>query len=295
MAGILFAIVTVLAWGTWLAPSQNVRLKNQQIRMFYVASINLALALAISLLRGLDQLTLSVFWPPFLGGVIWSLSGLCAFTAAGKIGMARAFGLWAPLNILVSLVCGRLLFHEFVHPEARVVAGLVAAVALIVAGVLLIIFSKGGGAAVQDTRAALVGYACALGAGVLWGVYFVPIKLSGVSMWIAALPMAVGIFAGSGALTLLGGESVRLASKSEYLRLGATGVLWTVGNYGMLLLVEHLGAGRGYTIAQLSVVMNALVGIYALKDPMPGSRAARMTLAGCVVATVGGIWLGNLK
>ena len=114
-------------------------------------------------------------------------------------------------------------------------------------------------------------------------------------MWIAALPMAVGIFAGSGVLTLLGRESVRLATTSEYLRLGATGVLWTIGNYGMLLLVEHLGAGRGYTIAQLSVVMNALVGIYALKDPMPGSRAARMTLAGCVVATVGGIWLGNLK
>ena len=37
--------------------------------------------------------------------------------------------------------------------------------------------------------------------------------------------------------------------------------LWTVGNYGMLLLVGELGTGKGYTIAQLSVVVNALMGI----------------------------------
>ena len=79
------------------------------------------------------------------------------------------------------------------------------------------------------------------------------------------------------------------------LRVGLTGVLWSVGNYGMMLLVDHLGAGRGYTIAQLSVVVNALIGIYGLKDPPPGSRAARMTLLGCVIATAGGILLGNLK
>ena len=63
----------------------------------------------------------------------------------------------------------------------------------------------------------------------------------------------------------------------------------------MLLLVGELGAGKGYTIAQLSVVVNALVGIYGLKDPGPGTRAAYMTLFGCVLATLGGILLGNLK
>jgi hypothetical protein len=34
---------------------------------------------------------------------------------------------------------------------------------------------------------------------------------------------------------------------------------------------------------------------YALRDPAPGSRAAKMMLVGCVLATVGGILLGNLK
>lgn len=72
-------------------------------------------------------------------------------------------------------------------------------------------------------------------------------------------------------------------------------MLWTVGNYGMLLLVDTWGAGKGYTIAQLSVVVNAIVGIYVLKEPPPRSKAAWMTLAGCLVATIGGVLLGRVK
>ena len=38
----------------------------------------------------------------------------------------------------------------------------------------------------------------------------------------------------------------------KYARVSATGVLWSVGNYGMLLRVSELGAGKGCTIAQLT-------------------------------------------
>lgn len=114
-------------------------------------------------------------------------------------------------------------------------------------------------------------------------------------MWIAAFPMAVGIFVGSGLLLMLGCESPCLTGVRDYARVSATGVLWTIGNYGMLLLVGELGAGKGYTIAQLSVVVNALAGIFLLKEPRPATRAAHMTLLGCALATLGGILLGNLK
>ena len=63
----------------------------------------------------------------------------------------------------------------------------------------------------------------------------------------------------------------------------------------MLLLVGVLGAGKGFTIAQLSVVVNALIGIYWLHEPAPNTRAATLTLIGCVLATIGGIMLGNLQ
>jgi len=63
----------------------------------------------------------------------------------------------------------------------------------------------------------------------------------------------------------------------------------------MLLLVGELGAGRGFTIAQLGIIVNGLIGIYILKDPAPKSRAAVLTLIGCALAGLGGILLGSLQ
>ncbi len=295
MIGLIAAVVTVLAWGTWLAPSQNVPLRNQQARMFFVAAANLVLAAGAGLLHAPLVLRGAAFWLPFAGGLVWSVSGLCAFTATARLGTAKAFGTWAPLNIIVSLICGRIVFGEFSHPTPMQLLVLVAALAIMIGGVGLIVLAKGGTTASQSSRAVAVGWLGAIAAGVLWGVYFIPVKLSAVSLWVAALPLAIGIFAGSALLLLLAGGGLRLRSTGDYIRVTATGLLWSIGNFGMLVLVDEWGMGRGFTISQLSVVMNALVGIFWLKDPRPHTRGATLTLAGCALATLGGVIVGNLK
>jgi hypothetical protein len=45
----------------------------------------------------------------------------------------------------------------------------------------------------------------------------------------------------------------------------------------------------------MCVVVNSLVGVFIIREPAPGTRAAKLTLFGVVVATLGGILLGNLK
>jgi glucose uptake protein len=96
-------------------------------------------------------------------------------------------------------------------------------------------------------------------------------------------------------LALLSRQSWKLAASGDYFRACLTGGLWSLGNYGVLLLVGALGAGKGFTISQLSVVVGALIGIYWLHEPAPKTRAARLTFIGCVLATIGGIVLGNIK
>jgi glucose uptake protein len=295
MLGILYALITVGAWGTWLTPSQNVRFRGQQVRTFYVAAANLVLALVVALVQGFDQITADVFWFPFLGGLIWALSAWCAFIGTKRLGMARAYGIWAPLNILVSLAAGAVLFREFMAFSTFNLLLLAGSLVMVVSGVLMIVLAKGSGPGVGQRRNAVAGLGGALAAGVLWGVYFIPVKLSQASLWVAAFPLACGIFAGSSLLMLLTRQSLRLERRSDYLRAGSTGALWTLGNYGMLLLVDCLGAGQGYTIAQLALVVNALCGIYILKDPPPKTWGARLMLAGCALATIGGIVLGTLK
>jgi glucose uptake protein len=293
MAGILSALVTVLAWGAWLAPSQNVQYKSQQIKTFYVAAANLALTLLVWGVGERQVLAAAPFWMAFAGGLVWAVSGACAFSATSKLGLARAFGLWAPLNIMVSLLWGALLFHEFPKTSLINQIILLGSVVVILAGVLLIIFARGAGEKTQGKNA-LGGYLGAVGAGILWGSYYIPIKMAQASPWAAALPLALGILCGSIILALISRQSFKLEKTSDALRTCSSGVLWGIGNYGMLFLVEQIGAGRGFTISQLALVVGALISIYWLKDPAPKTRAARLTFAGIILTTIGGIALGNI-
>ncbi|MBV9790413.1 MAG: hypothetical protein JOZ51_19635 [Chloroflexi bacterium] len=296
MLSVLYALITLAGWGTWLAPSQKVNFPNQQIKTLYVVATNLAIALLVALWLGsIAELNAATFWLTLLGGVIWAVGGLCAFTGTNKLGVAKAFGIWAPLNIIVSLIWGTLLFDEFVNISAGTILLLVAAILTILVGVLLIIFAKGADEGGQDRREFRLGLAGAVGAGILWGSYFIPVQYSGVSAWGGAFPQAIGMAVGGTILALLSRQSWKLSTPSDYGWACLSGALWSLGNYGVLLLIGELGAGRGFTIAQTSVVVSALVGIYWLHEPAPKTRAAHLTLIGCVLATIGGILLGNLK
>ncbi len=198
-------------------------------------------------------------------------------------------GIWSPLNILVSLGWGGMLFGEFTAvPAFRLVFTVLSAVALI-AGLLLVIRT---GRAATSTPLSVPGLFMALGAGILWGSYFLPIRWSGTDPATAVLPMAVGMFGAACMLLLLTRTSPGLPAASDWLRLPLSGALWSAGNFGSLALMDHAGTGRGFSIAQLCLVVNAVAGIFLLRTPAPGTAAAWRVLAGCGLATVGGITLG---
>jgi glucose uptake protein len=296
MASMFYALITVFGWGTWLAPSQKVMFSNQQIKTLYVVATNLGIATVVAIWQGaIPELTPATFLLTVLGGVIWSVGGLCAFTGTKELGIAKAFGIWAPLNIIVSLSWGAALFHEFINISFGSILLLVAAILTILAGMLLIIFAKGTDEGGQDRGAFRLGLTGAVGAGILWGSYFIPVKYSGVSPWAGAFPLAIGMAIGGTILALFSRQSWKLTATGDYVRACLTGALWSIGNYGALLLIGAIGAGKGFTISQISVVVSALIGIYWLREPPPKTRAARLTFIGCILATIGGIVLGNLK
>ena len=295
MMNVFYALVTVFAWGTWLAPSQHVPMKGQQTRTFYVTLAVLLTAIVIAFFKGFQGLTLGTAWPPFLGGVIWAVSGLSAFVGTQRLGMAKAFGIWSPLNIIVSILWGIILFGEFLHTGTLNIILAAVSFVVIIGGILMIIFSGSEGDRSKQSGAALYGYLGALGAGIGWASYFIPIRISGLSMWVAMLPLAAGMFAGGAVICIVSKSSLHLEKPSHYMRVLSTGLLWTAGNYCALLMMQHLGTGKGFTIAQLCVVVNALLGVFWEHTPRPGTRAAYLTLAGVVVATIGAAVLGNLK
>lgn len=298
LPGVFYAVITVLAWGTWIAPSQNVPMQGQQTRTFYVTLAVLIMAIIISGFVGYDGLNAATFWFPFVGGLIWSLSGWSAFIGTSKMGMAKAFGIWAPMNIVVSIIWGVILFDEFLQTEFKTLLIAITAFLLIIAGILMIVFA--GGEKEGNKKVNTAGLLGAIGAGIGFASYFIPIQIGtannhNFNMWIGTLPLAIGMFIGSAMLMLLSKSSPKLEKPAHYVRVMSTGFLWAIGNYGALAMMEIVGTGRGFTIAQLCVVVNALVGVYILKEPHPKTRAARLTIIGVIIAMAGGIILGNIK
>ncbi len=291
----LLAVVTVAAFGTWIPLAQLLPGTPERTRIFYVAVGNVVFAGIALLVSGAD-LTLGWrdFWLPLAGGVVWAGGNYCVFQASRRIGLARAAGTWTPLNIVVAFVWGALLFGELDGFPGVRFAVLGVAFLAVVAGVLLIAGARdgpGGGRAAGSARAGLL---WAAGAGVLWGTYFVPAQWAKVPAQVSDFPLALGILAGSLALALPAGEPVRVSGRASSALLGA-GVLFGIGNLTLLGLVARVGTGTGFTIAQLSLLVNASLGIWVFRVPEPGTRQARIVVAGIVLAGIGGGVIATMR
>jgi glucose uptake protein len=319
---LLLSLVTVLAWGSWIPVAQVVPGIPPRSRTFYATVGNILLA-SVALVAGGGHVSLDWkdFWLPMAGGVVWTGGNYAAFRASESIGLARAAGSWTPLNIVVAFVWGALLFGELNSFDGARVAFLAVGLVLVLVGVFLIVRSQDiavprpSGAAVPRPSGTAVprptgapvaaprlagahphrlGLLWAAAAGVLWGTYFVPAQWAKVPAQVGNFPLAIGILVGGLALALPAHEPVRLGLKVGAVQMGA-GVLFGIGNITLLGLVSRVGTGVGFTIAQLSLLVNASIGIWVFKVPKPGSRAARAALAGIVVAGVGGGIIGAMR
>jgi glucose uptake protein len=309
----LLSLIMVLSWGTWIPLAQVVPGVPQRTRTLYVTIGNFVFAGA-ALAAGGGHLAWGwrSFWLPVVGGVVWTSGNYSAFRASEAIGLARAAGSWAPLNIIIAFVWGAALFGELDRLSGARFAALGGALVLVVAGVLVIVRS-------QDARPAAVpagpgsppapagplpvsraavehrrGLLWAAAAGVLWGSYFVPAQWAGVSAQAGNFPLAIGMLAGGLALGLSGGQRVTLPVTAAAANLGA-GILFGIGNLALLSLVPRLGTGVGFTIGQLSLLVNASIGIWLFRVPPPGSRAAKLAVAGILIAGTGGMLIGALR
>lgn len=230
------------------------------------------------------------FWLPFAGGLIWGLGGAFSFSAIDHLGLARAVSYWAPQNTAWSFALGALLFGELSGLPLRTYLLLGLALAVLVAGIVLITVPDSGGS--SDRRQRRRGYLEVAVVGLLWGSYYIPVSASPLPPLAAAFPMSMGMVVAAFLLGLADRKPLRLEKASSYPKAAFAGLLWGVANTSVLFLCAAIGRGRGYAAIQPNLAVSALIGLFVFKEQVPGSPAFRRVLLGALVVTAGGILFG---
>jgi hypothetical protein len=79
----------------------------------------LVLGAIVAAVFGFKGLSFETFLGCIIGGLIWAVSCWFAFVGVSKIGMAKAFGIWAPMNVIVGIIRGIVLRGEFIHTRTQ--------------------------------------------------------------------------------------------------------------------------------------------------------------------------------
>jgi glucose uptake protein len=295
MIATLLAVTVILAWGLWLVPSQRSGVNDGTLRTLGVTASNFIIATVVYASGDRANLSSADFAAATVGGVLWALAGVFAMRATIRIGIASAMGIWSPLNVLTALVAGVLLFRELLDIGWQRQAAVVGCVLLLLLGLGVTVYGRSSGKGRETntaTQGQAVGWLSATAAGVLWGVYFLPVRWSDASIAAAAWPMALGMLLGALIVGLPRLRHLPRLRVNQLLLLLFSGGLWSIGNYTSLALMERVGMGVGFSLAQACLAVNALAGIAIFADPPMRSAAARWTVLGVLLTIAGAASLG---
>jgi len=289
----LLVIVAIFAWGLWLYPARMVESAGHDQVLFFATAGNLLFVFSVILLSGQSIAVASDWLAPTASGALWSLGGAFAFAAVQFVGPPVAMSIWAPINIIVAVTIGGLFFGEWQGLGVDAAARRAFALCLLVAGLLVIVGWSGKARAISAGHWSR-GVACALAAGLLWGLYLVPIQQADIPARLSLLPMACGMFFVSASFLLIRRHSAsNFPTRFAWLWLCGSGLLWGLGNVACLLLIERIGLGSAFALCQAALAINALAGVFVLRDRSAAYTPPRRLLTGCGLVLSGGALIGT--
>lgn len=106
----------------------------------------------------------------------------------------------------------------------------------------------------------LQGFALALSAMVLYGVYMAPRKKSKASNDAFSLWMGVGILIGTTIIVLLD-NGLPQVNTLQYFIMAITGIVWGTGTIGYCRAVQLIGMSRSTPVKNLSAMFGTLLGV----------------------------------
>ncbi|WP_050616188.1 GRP family sugar transporter [Bacillus testis] len=283
MEGILFALLPALTWGSLVLVSEKLG-GNSYSQTLGITSGAFLFAIVMYFIKQ-PQLDATIWIVGIISGAGWAVGQLNQFNSVKQVGVAKTVPISTGLQLLGTSFFGVVVFKEWTD-TTTVILGILALLCII-AGVILTGFQQGSeeGEKGNAKKGAMFLFISTIG----YVLYVVIVRWFDINGWAAILPQAIGMFITAFILSLKKKPFNKYA-----LRNVITGIMWAIGNIGLLLANPRVGVAIGFSFAQMGIVISTLGGIFLLGEKK-SKKQLTFIIIGCALVIAGGVLLGFTK
>ena len=282
MEGILYALLPALAWGSLVLVSEKLG-GDPKSQTLGITTGSLLFGLVMYFIQQPDM-SMTVWIVGIISGAGWAVGQLNQFNSVKNIGVSKTVPISTGLQLLGTTFFGVVVFKEW-SGTMTIILGLLA-IAAIIAGIIMTGVGQGKDSEEGNKKKG----AMFLGISTVGFVlYVVIVRWYDIDGWAAILPQGVGMFIA----TLL--LSIKDNPFNKYMvRNVLTGIMWAIGNIGLLLANPLVGVAIGFSFSQMGIIISTLGGIFLLGEKK-SKKQLTFIIIGCALVIAGGVMLGFTK
>ncbi len=282
MEGILYALLPALAWGSLVLVSEKLG-GDPKSQTLGITTGSLLFGLVMYFIQQPDM-SMTVWIVGIISGAGWAVGQLNQFNSVKNIGVSKTVPISTGLQLLGTTFFGVVVFKEW-SGTMTIILGLLA-IAAIIAGIIMTGVGQGKDSEEGNKKKG----AMFLGISTVGFVlYVVIVRWYDIDGWAAILPQGAGMFIA----TLL--LSIKDKPFNKYMvRNVLTGIMWAIGNIGLLLANPLVGVAIGFSFSQMGIIISTLGGIFLLGEKK-SKKQLTFIIIGCALVIAGGVMLGFTK
>ncbi|MCC8181104.1 MAG: GRP family sugar transporter [Planctomycetes bacterium] len=275
---IFLGLLPALGWG--VMPLVVAKIGGKPANQILGTTVGTFLIALASLFFYHPAISAAAFLLSLLSGALWVVGQIGQYTAFTRLGVSRTMPLSTGLQLLGTTLIGVLVFHEWKGTTAEIIG--FSALALVVAGIYLTTItdkhgdSKVGSNGSIDTSALLLLFLTNFG----YLAYSSIPEVAGAAGMAIFFPQALGMVAAALLYVLFSRNAAAFTQKVSWKNI-LPGLLFAAASLTYIMSADRNGIATGFVLAQLSVVLSTLGGIFFL-----GERKSRRELIATVIGLI---------
>ena len=277
---ILIGLIPALAWG--ILPIVASKMGGKPSNQILGTTTGTFIIAFLTLIYIRPEITMQTFVLSLLSGIFWAIGQVGQYSAYVSIGVSKTMPISSGLQLIGTTLIGVLAFSEWAGLNTKLLG--FAALILVIFGIYLTSLDKSKNSQTSvDKKTFLLLFFTNFGFLAYNSIPDV-VATKGVVIF---FPQALGMLVGAIGYLLFSKQTAALKEAASWKNI-ASGVVFSVAALSYILSAQLNGIATGFVLAQLSVVIATLGGIFILKEKKDQAELIA-TIAGLTIIVVGEI------